>query len=263
MSKKVKEQVKYNPEFSSVKRTKKVFKALIGKTNRWVCVFYLIFVIFMVIGSSCWAVFDSVDFLKDNDTSMFGYVIMFMSFTLFALNSCIPNDIKTQESARGNVHGCATVGEAMMHLPITKLDVYRLSFRAYFAFMVFPAIHITIINIMHIVDERFETVTASTGLLNLIYAVLSLCAYLTTFNVFRKVSNEIKSGLLITLLLIFYVVWILPMFEIFKKIFELPVFSIFAGISGLIMLVCTFATVIIIQKTVVEKRAASTAWYQQ
>ena len=41
MSKKVKEQVKYNPSYSSLQRTTKVFKALIGNTNRWLCVFYL------------------------------------------------------------------------------------------------------------------------------------------------------------------------------------------------------------------------------
>ena len=53
MSKKVKEQVKYNPSYSSLQRTTKVFKALIGNTNRSLCVFYLILVIFMIIVSSC------------------------------------------------------------------------------------------------------------------------------------------------------------------------------------------------------------------
>lgn len=264
MSKKVKEQVKYNPSYSSLKRTTKVFKALIGNTNRWVCVLYLILVIFMIIASSCWVIFDTKDFLEDGAKSMFGYVITFITFTLFALNSCIPNtDTKTQETARSNVRGCATVGEAMMHLPITKLDVYRLSFRSYLMFMLFSSIHIAVLNIMDIADERFEAAAASTGLLNLIYAALCICTYMTVFNVFKKVSDKTKSGLLIGLILIFYVAWILPMIGIAEKVFELPVFGFFAGIRGIIMLICTYAAVIIIQKTVVEKRAASTAWYQR
>lgn len=264
MSKKVKEQVKYNPSYSSLQRTTKVFKALIGNTNRRLCVFYLILVIFMVITSSCWVIFDTKDFLEDGATSMFGYVITFMAFTLFALNSCIPNtDTKTQETARSNVRGCATVGEAMMHLPISKLDVYRLSFRSYLMFMLFSSIHVAVLNIMDIADERFESAAASTGLLNLIYVSLCICTYMTMFNVFKKMNDKTKSGLLIGLLLIFYVAWMLPMLGIAKNIFELPVFGFFAGIPGIIMLICTYAAVIIIQKTVVEKRAASTAWYQR
>lgn len=264
MSKKVKEQVKYNPAYSSVKRTNKVFKALVGNTNRWVYVLYVILIIIMFVVSTCWAIFDSEDFIEDNATSMFGFMITFLAYTLFALNSCIPNtDTKTQKTARNNLHGCAHVSEVMMHLPISKTDVYRLSFRAYLASMIFPVCHILILNIMDIIDERFEAVAASTGLLNLIYVSLCICIYMTMFNVFKKMSDKTKRGLLIGLLLIFYVAWMLPLLGIAKNIFELPVFGFFAGIPGIIMLICTYAAVIIIQKTVVEKRTASTAWYQR
>jgi hypothetical protein len=130
-------------------------------------------------------------------------------------------------------------------------------------FMLFSSIHVAVLNIMDIADERFESAAASTGLLNLIYVSLCICTYMTMFNVFKKMSDKTKSGLLIGLLLIFYVAWMLTMLGIAKNIFELPVFGFFAGIPGIIMLICTYAAVIIIQKTVVEKRAASTAWYQR
>ncbi len=262
MSRKVKEQVKYNPSYSSVKRTNKVFKALIGNTNRWVYVLYVILIIFMFIVSTCWAVFDSADFIEDDSTSMFGYMLTFFAITLFTINSCVPNnDTKTQEKARGTVNGCAAVSEVMMHLPITKLDAYRLSFRSYLASMTFPICHILILNIMSVVDERFEAVAVSTGLLNLIFVIFNVFIYLTFFNVL-KLSDKTKGHLLHIFFLTFEAVWILSMFKTGKEILELPVFKVFAGIPGIVMLICMCAAVIIIQKKVVEKRAASTAWYQ-
>lgn len=263
MAKKKKEQVKYNPSYSNVKRTKKVFRCLIGKTNIVISIVYVVMALLMLVAAVFGAIFDTKDFLEDKSTlPTFCCTSAFMAFMLFTLNSCIPNDPATASKARGNLDGCATITETMMHLPIRKIDTYKLSFRSFMIASTFVFFSSVFPNVMIIIDDRFEVVKGTLGIWGTTAAVFILVSYLLSFYVIRGLSEKARGVILSATLIIYYVIWIGLMTGFAYKLIDIDMFGFLSGYVGIALsLICVIA-IVIIQKAVVEKRAEKTAWYQ-
>lgn len=263
MAKKKKEQVKYNPSYSNVKRTKKVFRCLIGKTNIAISIVYVVMALLMLAAAVFGAIFDTKDFLEDKSTlPTFCCTSAFMAFMLFTLNSCIPNDPAAASKARGNLDGCATITETMMHLPIRKIDTYKLSFRSFMIASVFVFFSSVFPNVMIIIDERFETVKGTLGVWGTTAVVFILVSYLLSFYVIRGLSEKARGVILSATLIIYYIIWIGLMTGFAYKLIDIDMFGFLSGYVGIALsLICVIA-IVIIQKAVVEKRAEKTAWYQ-
>lgn len=263
MAKKKKEQVKYNPSYSNVKRTKKVFRCLTGKTNIVISIIYVVIALLMLTAAVFGAIFDTKDFLEDKTTlPTFCCTSAFMAFMLFTLNSCIPNDPATASKARGNLDGCATITETMMHLPIRKIDAYKLSFRSFMMASVFVFISSVFPNVMIIIDDRFEVVKGTLGVWGTTAAVFILVSYLLSFYVIRGLSEKARGVILSATLIIYYIIWIGLMTGFAYKLIDIDMFGFLSGYVGIALSLICVITIVAIQKAVVEKRAEKTAWYQ-
>lgn len=263
MAKKKKEQVKYNPSYSNVKRTKKVFRCLIGKTNIVISIVYVVMALLMLAACVFGAIFDTKDFLEDRSTlPTFCCTSAFMAFMLFTLNSCIPNDPAAASKARGNLDGCATITETMMHLPIRKIDTYKLSFRSFMISSAFVFFSSVFPNVMIIIDDRFEVVKGTLGVWGTTAVVFILVSYLLSFYVIRGLSEKARGVILSATLIIYYIIWIGLMTGFAYKLIDIDIFGFLSGYVGIALsLICVIA-IVVIQKAVVEKRAEKTAWYQ-
>lgn len=264
MAKKKKEQVKYNPSYSNVTRTKKVFRCLTGKTNIVISIIYIAMALIMLAACVFGAIFDTNDFLEDKSTiATFCCTSGFMAFMLFTLNSCIPNDPSAASKARGNLDGCATITETMMHLPIRKVDAYKLSFRSFMISSLFVFFSSVFPNVMIIIDDRFEVVKGTLGIWGTTAAVFILVSYLLSFYVIRGLSEKARGIILSAALVIYYIVWIGLMLDFADKFIDIDMFGFLSGYVGIALSLICIIAIVVIQKAVVEKRAEKTAWYQK
>lgn len=263
MAKKKKEQVKYNPSYSNVKRTRKVFRCLIGKTNIAISIVYVVMALLMLAACVFGAIFDTKDFLEDKSIlPTFCCSSAFMAFMLFALNNCIPNNPAAASKARGNLDGCATITETMMHLPIRKIDAYKLSFRTFMIAAAFVFFSSLFPNVMIVIDDRFEVVKGTLGVWGTTAVVFILVSYLLSFYVLRNLSEKARGVILSAVLIIYYIIWIGLMTGFAYKLIDIDMFGFLSGYVGIALTIVCVVAIVVIQKTVVEKRAAKTAWYQ-
>lgn len=258
MSKK-KEQVKYNPKYSDIKRLRKIKNALVGKSIIWLTVVYIIFTAIMFGCIVFGGALDTKDFLE-GDGNLVGMFICcgaFMSIFPFAVNSVIPNSSEDSAKQRGAMNGCPSVAEAIMMMPVKKVDAVRLSFRYFLIPMLLDVAILIISNVYCIIFPEFEIAKGSVAAVTFFLGIMMVLMYFAFFN--SKFKEMLKSMLVIAGVA-FYVVWFGTMLGFLDKVFALKVVQSFAGIPAIIYAVIAAVAIILIQKLYTEKEVLKTAW---
>lgn len=258
MSKK-KEQVKYNPKYSDLKRLRKLKNALVGKSVFWLTIVYTFFIVVMFGCVVFGGAFDTKDFI-DGDGNLVGMFICcgaFMSIFPFAVNQIMPMNTEDTAKQRGALKGCPSVADALMMMPVKKIDAVKLSFRYYLIPLLLDAVIIIVSNIYCMIFPEFEIAKGSVAAVTFFLGLMMLLLYLSFFN--QKFRNSLKT-ILIIVGIAFYVVWFGTMIGFLDKLFAVKLVVAFAGIPSIIYIALVVTAVILIQKLYTEKEVVKTAW---
>lgn len=264
MAKKKKEQVKYNPSLSSVKRFGKARGAVIGRQTMVLTLIYGIISIVIL------ALYISGFFLgKDASeggaaTSSVCLTTSFFGIFLFMFNSSIPSDKQDLDTARGALSGgCASVSEVFMHMPVTKLDIYKHSFKYFILAEVVVLAGSIASNIAMAVTDKYEVFAGMSAMTSILSATMILFVYLFMFKIFKNIPKKVEKTLTIIGVIIFYIVWFGTMIFEDASAKAVEILAPLAGIPALCISIVTFIAVLLIHKLYTEKRVANTAWYDR
>lgn len=258
MSKK-KEQVKYNPKYSDLKRLRKLKNALVGKSIFWLTIVYIFFVTVMFGCVVFGGALDTKDFISDdgNLVAMFVCCGSFMSLFPFAVNQVMPMTAEDSAKQRGALKGCPSVADALIMMPVKKVDAVKLSFRYYLVPLMLDAAIIVVSNIYCMIFPEFEIAKGSVAATTFFLGLMMFLMYLAFFN--QKFKEALRA-ILVVAGIGFYVVWFGTMIGFLDKFFAIKFVISFAGIPSIVFIVLVVVAIILIQKLYTEKEVVKTAW---
>lgn len=259
---KTKEQVKYNPRLSAQRRLSKVKRA-ISPANT---VFTLIFVVLAGInmGIMGYDVFFEADSVLTDVSETIGIVFssMFILLFIFVMNVTLPSSFHTpinQKQQQAFSKGCVYIHEVLAHMPVTKVMLYRQSFRGYLFFMVGSSVPVIILNILIIISNTYDAIAPYTVIATVMEAFVMVLFYLGYFCIFYK-NVKLMKKLLTIGVAIFYIVWFGSMFGFLDFLANFETLGVIAGVPSLCITLAAIAAVIIIEKCVLEKKAVNAPW---
>lgn len=257
---KQKEQVKYNPKLSDVRRADKAKYAVTGNY------LYACNAVFIVIGllMSCvfilGGIFGGVEYVEEDADSVIMFIsnAAFMLFFLYACNAILPANKQTQNSSK--IDGCLFIYKLFCHMPVTQLTIVKLSFR-YFTLMTSVVCSVlTAGNLLVLCTDRFAPVSGHIGFISFMLAVAMVTLHYNGFRQYSKGLSKKASIINAIAIAVFYLLWFGSMMNLFDPVFAHPVVKALGGIPGLAVIAAAYIWVLIYQKTVVEKKAALSSW---
>ncbi len=261
---KTKEQVKYNPRLSAQKRFSDA-KSEISPGNTALTIIFVILAGVMMGVMGYDVIFETEDVIADGamDTiGTFAFSSMFMLLFGFAMNTMLPASFLTQNHQRQQQalsKGCVYFHEVFAHMPVTKIMLYKQSFRWYLFFMVGSSIPVITLNILSVVDSVYSAIAPITVIATILEAVVMILFYLGYFCVFHK-NAKLMKNLLTAGVAIFYIVWFGCMFGFLGFLTEVEALGVIAGVPSLCITLVAIGVVIIIEKCIVEKKAVNAPW---
>lgn len=260
---KVKEQVKFDPSWSEVKRLRKT-KDAIAPANRVLTVIMTLLACFMVgfLTYMCW--FQPADFIDDGHESVgaFAFSGMFMLLFAFALNTTLPatslfrNTEKQQAAIAG---GCVNLYETFMHMPMKKITLYKHSFRHFAFFMIAGSLPCVLLNLAIIFIPELEPVKCIAGLMTILEGFMLLAFYFAYFGVFNMSKKSVNACFTVSIVL-FYIAWFGSMFGILSFVERIRFLAAITGVPCICVTLLVIAAIIAIEKLHLEKREAKGAW---
>lgn len=264
MSRKPKEQVKYNPKYSDVKRADRVKYAITGKGliagNIFCMLFFLLMSAFNIIGGAV----DTEEFLEGGGETLSVFLfsgVMFL-FAFYSMNTCINSNTANAKQYRTALKGCPGISEVLMTLPVTKLTAYRVSFRYFTVCLLGVGVNLIVMNIYCLVIDGFECALGVVSAMSIICPVVLFVLYITMFGVISLNSKTI-GRLNSVVLIIYYIVWIGSIAGVFNKFYALEFMHAPAGVPSLVFVVLVIAAIFVIEKAYVEKKAKEAAWFNE
>ncbi|MDE6021041.1 MAG: hypothetical protein K2H01_08620 [Ruminococcus sp.] len=256
---KVKEQVKYNPKWSDVKRVNRARMDIVGRTS---IVFTILFGVFLLLttGVMLFSVFDDAkEFFEDGFQSVASIAFggIFMALAIFAINSTLPfmRMAKNIEKQKAMLGGCVNIYETFMSMPIRKVSLFRQSFM-YYCFILFVEIVPSIIlNIIILLNPELRFAGGMVTIITIAAVAFSVIMYSAVFGIFGK--SKVYTGVLI----VFYILWMGSIFGFFDKFVMAKPLCAVAGIPCICFAVIGIIAVIAIEKLYIEKREMNAPWY--
>ncbi len=260
---KVKEQVKFDPEWSEVRRLRKT-KDAIAPENNFVSGFFAFFAALMIgfLAFSCW--FDTEEFIADGFESVgaFAFSGVFMLLFLFALQTSLPAKglfRKTEKMQQSALGGCVNLYETFMHMPMKKITLYKHSFRHYVFFMIAGSLPCILMNAAILFMPELEAIKGIAALMTILEGFFMLALYFAYFGVFNMNKKAVSACFTVSVVL-FYIVWFGCMFGWLNFVAEIKFFTALAGIPSICITLLVIAAVTAIEKLYLEKREANGAW---
>ncbi len=257
---KQKQQVKYNPKLSAVRRADKAKYAIGGKAQYLCNAVFAGLGLLMIFFYIFFCIFDTAEEIA-NDTGAFLIFMCnaaFMLFFMYAFNALMPPNNKTQNNTK--VDGCLFVYKLFCHLPVTKLTIVKLSYR-YFAVMSTLITLISMIgNVMLLCMEKLDPVRGHIGLMTLTLAIALVVIHVSGFSAFYRKRSKAIEILLPVVLILFYVIWFGSMLNFFAPFYELPAVRALGGVPGIVIALAAYVFSWIYEKQIVEKKAAKSSW---
>ncbi|MBQ8724316.1 MAG: hypothetical protein IJY74_01420 [Oscillospiraceae bacterium] len=260
---KVKEQVKFNPSWSEVKRLGRTKKAIAPENN--ILTIILILLAGVMVGFLAFGcLFDPAEFIEDGHESVgaFAFSGAFMLLFVFALNTTLPatslfrNTEKQQAAAMG---GCVNMYETFMHMPMKKVTLYKQSFRHYAFFMIAGSLPSVILNGAVLFIPELAAIKGIAALTTILYGFMLLAFYFAYFGVFNMSKKTVNACFTVSIVL-FYVVLFGCMFGWMNFVAEIKFLTALAGIPSICITVLVIAAIFAIEKLYLEKREANGAW---
>lgn len=260
---KVKEQVKYNPKWSDVKRVNRARMDIVGRTS---IVFTILFGVFLLLttGVMLFSVFDDAkEFFEDGFQSVASIAFggIFMALAIFAINSTLPfmRMAKNIEKQKAMLGGCVNIYETFMSMPIRKVSLFRQSFM-YYCFILFVEIVPSIIlNIIILLNPELRFAGGMVTIITIAAVAFSVIMYGAVFGILGK--NKAFIGKVYTgSLIVFYIFWMGCILGFFDKFIMAKPLCALAGIPCICFAVIGIIAVIAIEKLYIEKREMSASW---
>lgn len=263
MSKKAKEQVKFNADLTEKQRYTKLKLALKGeKSVLVITIIYGVFFLFMlgiVIGGS---IFDTIDMLEggSGSISLFCSTAIFMLYFFFAINTIFPTS-KTEKNASSKVDGCFSEYKTLLVMPIDKKALISDNFKHFLVVDIISTAIVIMLNVFALVIRDFSTAKAMTGYYSIMISLLCYAFYLVLFSKFT--DNKIKkhsSKILTVLIIIFYILWLGSTIKITKFIDDIKFFEVISGYFSIAFSIISFVAVILTHKFYILKKAQNRSW---
>lgn len=257
MSKKPKQQVKYNPDWSEVKRADKVKYAISGNSAKWGnLVFLLIPLLFLVITVIA-SVFETKDFVSDSDVVLFCYNIFLLLVFLFVFNAVMP-PTKSENQAQSQKDGCFSVYKLYTHLPVKKIAVAKMSFRYFIFGAAISLVTCVFINFMAVINSDYDSLKSTVGLISVFISVFLVTEHIYFFRQYCMKTK--KSRFLRIEMVVLYIFWVASNFGILNDFYSLECFRILGGYVGIAVALAAFVTIIVVQKAYFEKKIKEGSW---
>lgn len=265
MSKKPKEQVKYNPSISGASRVGKCVRAIQGKS---VIITAIISAVIMLV-CTCGFIYASLTDIPENikDPSGIGacvYVAWFFTINFISIFAVTPLSRDNEAIQRSALNGCGSMPELFMHLPVKKVDLYKHSFRYYFVALVVQTSLTLFLNTIFLVYSEYEKISAYFSAVSIYLTLFSVLLYILFFDLRPKSDGNKKfhTGTTITFITLAFGIGILLMMgsDLIMKL-QGSFVGAYAGVPAITVSVLAAIFVIVMQKAVIEKRAIGTAWY--
>ena len=261
---KVKEQVKFNPSWSEVKRLSAT-KNAIAPENKFINIILTLLAGVMVGFLAFGCLFDPADFIEDGFESVgaFAFSGIFMLLFGFALNTSLPATAlfsrKTEKQQAAAMGGCVNMYETFMHMPMKKITLYKHSFRHYAFFMILGSLPCIIMNAAILFIPELAAIKSIASLTTFLEGFFILAMYLAYFGVFNMNKKAVSACFTVSVVL-FYVVWFGCMFGWLNFVAEIKFLTALAGIPCIFITVLVIAAIFAIEKLYLEKREANGAW---
>lgn len=261
MSKKPKEQVKFNSKLSRVTRLAKARNAVYGRcavvmTGLSLCVSLLTISICFV-----GLFFDRDDFLNHSSgdaLSMLFFTGVFLSIVSLFKMAVIPGADNSKKN-RSITNNCSSIADLMSAMPIKRSDAYAASFRWFFISMAISIASAIVLNTACLFDSGMSVVRSAVGFISVVIAVFYFVFFLTVFDVIlakEKIITIIQSVWLI----IYHVIWFSSFFGGSRIIYQNDFFSTISGVPALILCFADVIAIVAIEKLYIEKKGKGRQW---
>lgn len=260
---KVKEQVKYDPKWSDVKRVNAARMDIVGRTSIVLTIIFGIVSLLMSGVMICSVFMDDKEFFEDGfqGVASMAFSGTFIAFFIFTLNSTLPfmRMAKGFEKQKAMLGGCVNIYETFAHMPIRKVSLFKQSFR-YYCFMLFmETVPSIILNITILMNPELSFAGGMVTVITIASVVFSVIMYGAVFGILGK--NKTSIGKFYTgALVVFYILWMGCMFGFFDEFVMAEPLCVLAGIPCICFAVIGIVSVILIEKLYVEKHEINASW---
>lgn len=261
---KVKEQVKYNPKWSDLRRVNGARIDIVGRSSMVFTIIFSIFSLFMM-GVMLFSIsLGTKEFFEDGFQSIasMSFSGIFMAFFVFTLNSTLPfmRISKNLEKQKAILGGCINIYETFRTMPIRKVSIYKQSF-IYYCFMLFVGTFPSIIlNIIIIMNPELRFAGGMVTVITIASVLFSVVMYCAVFGILGK-NDTFISKFYTGALIVFYVLWMGCVFGFFDEFVMAEPLCVLAGVPCICFTVFGIAAVIAIEKLYVEKREINASWF--
>lgn len=261
---KVKQQVKYNPKWSEVKRVDAARVAIVGNANIVLSIIFTAFALLMIGVMIISVILNPKAFFEDDFQSIASVAFSgtFMTFAVFALNTTLPFfriskglDAK-QEAMLG---GCVNISKTFAHMPIKKISLFKQSFRYYSLMLFITTLPCILLNIIIMSDPELHFAGGMVTVATIAIFTFEFIMYFANFGILGKNENLLKL-LVKCSFVVYYVFWIAAMWGFCDSFVMAEPLCVLAGIPCICFVVIGLAAIIIIEKLYVEKHAGVTSW---
>lgn len=261
---KVKQQVKYNPKWSEVKRVDAARVAIVGNANIVLSIIFTAFALLMIGVMIISVILNPKAFFEDDFQSIASVAFSgtFMTFAVFALNSTLPFfriskglDAK-QEAMLG---GCVNISKTFAHMPIKKVSLFKQSFRYYCLMLLITVLPCIALNIVIILNPELHFAGGMVSVATIAILTFEFIMYFANFGVLGKNENLLKL-LVKCSFVVYYIFWIGAMFGLFDRFVMAKPLCALAGIPCICFAVIIVAAIIVIEKLYVERHESITPW---
>lgn len=261
---KVKEQVKYNPKWSDVRRVNATRKAVTGQSNTVLTIVFFIISLVMMGIVLVSIIFDPEELFEDGFQSVSSMTFSgtFMSFFIFALNSSLPflrmvNNSETKQKAM--LGGCVSIFETFLHIPVKKVSLFRQTFRYFCVFLFFGTAPGIALNICVMLKPELHYAGGMASVSTIVAALFIVGMYCVNFGILGA-KKDVMQKVYGVAIAVFYIFWLGCMLGFFDEFIMSEPLCAIAGLPCIILAVLCIAAVFAVEKLYVEKREKNASW---
>lgn len=262
---KIKEQVKYNPKWSDVKRIDAARIAIVGKPNIVFSILFSAFALLMIGVMMIGVILNPREFFKDDfqNIASVAFSGTFMAFVVFILNSTLPffRISKTLDSKqKAMLGGCVNISETFAHMPIKKVSLFKQSFIYYCLMLLITTLPCIVLNIIIMLNPTLHFAGGMVTVATIAIFTFEFIMYFANFGILGKNENLLKL-LVKCSFVVYYIFWMGAMLGFFDSLVMAEPLCALAGIPCICFIVIGLAAIIIIEKLYVEKHESITPWH--
>ncbi len=266
MSKKPKEQVKYNPSLSGPSRVEKCVRAIQGKEIIACAICYTLFFLMGVVGLVITSLTEITKTIEDpSGLGASIYMVFFFALVSTSFFAVTPTARRDEQNQRSVLGGCGSISELFMHLPVKKVDLYKHSFRYYLVSLTTQSVVTIFLNVLILVKDEYEAISSYISVVSIYLTLFTVLLYILFFDLRPKSTGDGKfhsTTAIVVLMSAFGIGAALMLGSNFILKLQGSFICGYAGIPAIVVSVLAVIFVTVAEKAIIEKRAVGTAWYE-